>query len=489
MIESASNPPSPLSSVDTTATHVAALLPATALAPEVPRRVNFFKAMALHWLMPKRFGPHLAAGTLRRAFAAHILAFLLAGVPMLLAILWEGNVDRMYFEEANLLPTDLHELRLVLAGMVLELAAIRASPQMDWLAPLMFIGGLPLLEVAFPVLATFAMPFAAGGDRVSSVWKRGLKNVYWSTTIIIPLSITFFLLILCGMRLSQLSLSNDFELVFILLIYAVIFIFAALFLRAIFVGAHRYVGPPDGPAFSPREPHCDGCGYLIIGLPMETRCPECGMPVADSLPGGRRKDTPWQRHQYKPRGFLELVRMQWQVLRGGDVFRRIPVHRDISAARHFWWATWVLITFTMLAVLRSGFGFLPDSGYLGVSMGPVAILISVLPLLLQFTVMFAGCLWSQGRYGIRDYRVSAVVCYYASPLMWPCMMVVLVLLVLVSGSFLSPLESIKIGKIARVMVNAEHLILLGIILLDLVAVGFWWRRLLLAFQAVRFANV
>lgn len=353
----------------------------------------------------------------------------------------------------------------------------------------MFIGGLPLLEVAFPVLATFAMPFAAGGDRASSVWKRSLKNVYWCTTIIIPLSIAYFVLILCGMRPSQLSLSNDLDLIFILLIYAGIIIFATLFLRAIFVGTHRYVGPPDGPAFSPREPHCDGCGYLIIGLQIKSRCPECGLAVADSLPGGRRSDTPWQRHQFKPRGFLELVRMQWQVLRGIQVFRRIPVHRDIRAARHFWWATWVLITFVLLAILRTGFGFLPDTGYLGASMGPVAILACTLPMLLQFAVMFAGCLWSQWRYGVRDYRVSAVVCYYASPLMWPCMMVVLVLLVLVCGSFLSPLESIKIGKVARVMVDAEHLVLLGIILLALVAVGFWWRRLLLALQAVRFANV
>lgn len=60
--------------------HVAPLLPATAPAPEPARRINFFKALALYWLMPRRYGPHLAVASFRRAIAAHILAMILAGV-------------------------------------------------------------------------------------------------------------------------------------------------------------------------------------------------------------------------------------------------------------------------------------------------------------------------------------------------------------------------------------------------------------------------
>lgn len=474
---------------DSTATHVAALLPPTAPVPEEPRRVPFFRAVALHWLMPKRYGPHLAAGTFRRAFAAHLLAVLLAGVPMFLAILWQEFAERLHVNPGDPLPTDLHELRLVLAGMVLQLAAFSSPSGWDWLAPLLYVTGLPVLEVALLLLATIAMPFAAGGDRTSSVWKRSLKNVFWCTTIIIPVSIAYFALILCGVRPSELSLSADADLPYIFIVNAGILVFAALFDRAVIVGAHRYVGTPDGPAFSPREPRCDRCGYLIIGLPLETRCPECGLPVADSLPGGQRRDTPWQQHQYKPRGFLELVRMQWQVLRGVDVFRCIPVHRDIRAARHFWWATWVLITFALLAILRALLVCLPDDGYLDVWMGPVAIWLAILPLFLQFAVMFAGCLWAQWRYGIRDYRVSAIVCYYAAPLLWPCMMILLVPLVLAAGSFLQPLASIKLLKIAGVKLTAKLLVIDGLLLLAMGAVGFWFRRLLLALQAVRFANV
>lgn len=39
---------------------------------------------------------------------------------------------------------------------------------------------------------------------------------------------------------------------------------------------------------------CERCGYSIEGLPRGGKCPECGRPVAQSLPEARR-GTPWQR--------------------------------------------------------------------------------------------------------------------------------------------------------------------------------------------------
>lgn len=39
---------------------------------------------------------------------------------------------------------------------------------------------------------------------------------------------------------------------------------------------------------------CEGCGYVLEGLPVERNCPECGRPIAHSLPA-RRAGSPWQQ--------------------------------------------------------------------------------------------------------------------------------------------------------------------------------------------------
>src|SRR5439155_6058558 len=37
---------------------------------------------------------------------------------------------------------------------------------------------------------------------------------------------------------------------------------------------------------------CEFCGYTLNGLPAESNCPECGMPIASSL-GQKRTPPPW----------------------------------------------------------------------------------------------------------------------------------------------------------------------------------------------------
>ncbi|MEZ6318065.1 MAG: hypothetical protein R3B49_04810 [Phycisphaerales bacterium] len=39
---------------------------------------------------------------------------------------------------------------------------------------------------------------------------------------------------------------------------------------------------------------CERCGYVVEGLDPAGACPECGKPIAESLPE-RRVGTPWQR--------------------------------------------------------------------------------------------------------------------------------------------------------------------------------------------------
>ena len=473
---------------------VAATLPATAPPPEPARKIGFVRAVFLYGLFPKRYGPHLAVGPFCAAFLAHVLAVSLCLIVLL------GSRALPWFqpelERTGLVHTPLRES---LADVVLEQVVESASGR-GGSATVVFIiifGSLPALELLILLAGTATMPFAAGGDRASSVWKRSVKNMYWCTVLLAPGAALFATLTHLDGKLGG-GFAADFVNIGSLILFAVL---TVLLLRAALVGAHRYVGPADGPAFAPREPHCDECGYLIIGLPLDTRCPECGLPVRESLVGGRRGPTAWGRHEFKPRGFVEALRMQWAVLRKTAFFRGVPVHTGLSAAKHFWWVTWATFILATLVILRSGMGwaaqavrststaFGPSPEDPELLMAPLSLGCMLVPLLAQSLVMSCACLWAQVRHRIRDYRVSAATCYYASPLMWPFVLSVLAVAVLSIDSVRVMLRILFRTEVAGVSVSAAALALGLAVIAAVASLVFWWFRLLRALKAVRFANV
>ena len=40
---------------------------------------------------------------------------------------------------------------------------------------------------------------------------------------------------------------------------------------------------------------CEGCGYVLSGLPADSRCPECGRPIVESTGEKVRQRPPWER--------------------------------------------------------------------------------------------------------------------------------------------------------------------------------------------------
>jgi hypothetical protein len=466
------------------ASQVAPLLPATAPMPEPARRVNFFKALLLYWLLPGRYGPHLAAGSFLRAYLAHGVAMITALAILGARFFWQEHWELAALRD--LATRDgLYGLRIAAAEAVVKLAIESTSPWFDWTPFIVAAAALPAIELGLPMVAILLMPWCAGGDRAGSVFRRSLKNVCWASTLAVPLVIVVVLL---STDLSGLQQDWPFY-----LLNLVFFVFILLLGRALLVGAGRYVGKPEGPAFGPREPRCDDCGYLLIGLPLETRCPECGLAVRESLPGGRRRPKVWQLNQFRPRGFLELIRLQWKVLRNSDFFKTLPVQEGFAAARHFWWGTWLLMLLLCLGGLYvSKLVWGEDAVLAG---GPVALLVLVVPIAMQAVMMFTGCLYGQIRCGIRDYRVSAIACYYASPLIWPLLGVLVLGLLLwmlaesrgfswwVSG-YLEVLGiALTPGELA--LLKASLVFIVGI----LPALLFWWVGLRGALRAVRYANV
>ncbi|MGN6368548.1 MAG: hypothetical protein ACTHN5_09830 [Phycisphaerae bacterium] len=53
-----------------------------------------------------------------------------------------------------------------------------------------------------------------------------------------------------------------------------------------------YRSPADLP--QPHDPWCELCGYNLTGINPETRCPECGKSIAESLSPHTRPPTPWE---------------------------------------------------------------------------------------------------------------------------------------------------------------------------------------------------
>lgn len=67
---------------------------------------------------------------------------------------------------------------------------------------------------------------------------------------------------------------------------------------------------PDRPWTDEYTLLCEKCGYIIEGLDTQGHCPECGKPIAESLPE-RRVGTPWQQSP----GVKSLLATWWMTLR------------------------------------------------------------------------------------------------------------------------------------------------------------------------------
>ena len=201
----------------------------------------------LLWIMPRRMGPHFAAVPWRGAVVAHML--------------W--------------MP---YGLGCVLIGLL--------EPNFGWAAWLFGQApghGLALFWPAPTVTDILAAPAAFLMALFAGHPQAGMPGmVLWASTS----------LAVCGLALQVVPLlpvdhfvHSQFKVLFICL-------YVIWALRLCVRAGSRYPGSIEELGRPPLRPRCEKCGYGLTGLRTTDACPECGRPVAESMPD-RRVPSPF----------------------------------------------------------------------------------------------------------------------------------------------------------------------------------------------------
>ncbi len=307
--------------------------------PEQPWALEGFfilPGMVLFWLLPKRVGPHLASAGWTSALLAHLIAVVYGFGLIAWATLYPdlttttgalGRVIRL--PSSNGAMTADEWARAPVAALVSCLhAAPPSTVSQTTLWNLVFIE-LGVLGSAFLV-----MPFAAGGESVRQLFGRCLRMALWSSTILLPVGVLW----LARARSQDLpSITDDW----IWLVTTVPVLPGMWWLFVLSRSCSHYTGPAHGPAWQPRAPRCERCGYNIAHLSVTSQCPECAFPICDSLLD-KRYETSWAR----ARGLTGRIAAFWPTIRAAalnsEFFDHVVVHRGHHRACSFCIAVSVL---------------------------------------------------------------------------------------------------------------------------------------------------
>ncbi|MFQ5461418.1 MAG: hypothetical protein ACE5E5_02195 [Phycisphaerae bacterium] len=171
----------------------------------------------------------------------------------------------------------------------------------------------------------------------------------------------------------------------------------------------RTVAAPRPSRAPPRDPTCEWCGYNLITIPMESRCPECGRAVIESLGDAVRPGTRWDRRKEM------MIRHPWietiaGVVSSAQAFgRAIQLTSDRTAHRWFLFRSLVFIGSVayagviMLGILESGLwtkNSLDDKVFIALLVGPIIAAVAVvgnLLLTLTAAVLVNLTYWRQDR--------------------------------------------------------------------------------------------
>lgn len=293
-------------------------------------------ALVTAWLFPATTTKRTRHASFKMIWFVHIIAVLATVATIFVLVTWYesgGGFDADTF---------FHQMRGVLNRLTRDLAE----------APVEFVltaaGIVLLMELAYAVLTAVVMPWGARDEPLRTSYHSALRSTLLSATHVLAIVLLFGTLLVASQRLKQEwmirqgmikaehlpttpippSMSPDdlgyskalsayqaevkrnqqtllvIQRVYDLsklpkpfyieyrepLLFVIASAMALWFLWALLrgVGASREVIPIA------RPPMCELCGYNLMTIAMESRCPECGEAVLKSLGPDARPGTAWQ---------------------------------------------------------------------------------------------------------------------------------------------------------------------------------------------------
>lgn len=285
----------------------------------------------LLWLMPKRMGPHFAAVRWPGVIVGHLFwtiyglgcVFIAFDAPKYGWVAYLAGQSPGQSEPSIWLPPTFSEI----FRSPLALFTIQLIEGLHGIEDLIALSGLfVVIELGLILLAVMLLPYAASGERTRALFARCVKLTLWA-----PTSLVMFGLVLQTriFFVPEEDLGNwertiESTLPFYLLWVVWIWIRSSL----------RYAGPAEGPAWEPRQPQCEKCGYLLIGLTVNDKCPECGRPVADSMPSSRQA-TAFASSRGVLGQTVGFLRTYVRVIFDRDFYRKTRMHGTHANARRF----------------------------------------------------------------------------------------------------------------------------------------------------------
>ena len=147
---------------------------------------------------------------------------------------------------------------------------------------------------------------------------------------------------------------------------------------------------------------CEGCGYTLSGLPVDSMCPECGKPIPESAPELRNASAWEQRNQWLRTTLMVLFQP-------ARFYRTLATRATGGAAWEFAMSHWIISSILLLTAAQI------HSHLVGFRWHLAPVVYVLLPLLLWLITRFAAKLthWEATYRGLRmPFSVVLRAMYY-----------------------------------------------------------------------------
>lgn len=351
-------------------------------------------------LFPKHVGARLAQSSMTKALFAHGFVLVLLLAALALASEWDLATKLLASTSFGQL-TFSEQLRLPAVVCVELLMEASEGSGGAWLV----LGGLAGAHGAAWLAAWLLLPFISIGERPRRAYWRSVKLVLWSTPTLLVLAAA---LVWHAWADERGLVDADEELV----VPAIVFVWLACWFRTVVRMGARYAGPPEGFAWEPRPARCVDCGYMLTSLPLDGRCPECGLEVVRSLPGARALPR-WAQAGGRLARIPAYFRTAWTVVRRPEAFRTMKLYEGRDAALAFAGRTCLLFGVVVAGPLVLG-GHWDDAYANWLELVCTFALLTLAPAALIMLGLLGLALLAC-RFGWRDpRRVTTLTCYAAA---------------------------------------------------------------------------